>query len=79
MLLTYISLHLINHALAIYSLRLADSALGWSIALWQSLPGTAATPIAFRIADARPSLIRAVRKRDRVAIDGGPLRYLHQK
>ena len=41
-LLSYISLHLTNHALALWSLNLAESGLRWSIALWQSLPGTVA-------------------------------------
>ena len=39
-LLTYVSLHLVNHALGIWSLYLAERGLTWSIALWQSLPGT---------------------------------------
>jgi adenylate cyclase len=39
-LLTYVTLHLINHALAIWSLALAERGLTWSIALWQSAPGT---------------------------------------
>lgn len=38
--LTYVSLHLINHALGVWSPRLAERGLTWSIALWQSLPGT---------------------------------------
>jgi adenylate cyclase len=41
-LLTYISLHLTNHALALWSLDLAEYGLTWSIALWQSPPGTLA-------------------------------------
>jgi adenylate cyclase len=40
-LLTYISLHMTNHALGIWSLELAERGLTWSIALWQSPPGTA--------------------------------------
>ena len=40
-LLTYISLHMINHALGIWSLDLAERGLTWSILLWQSPPGTA--------------------------------------
>lgn len=40
-LLTYVSLHLVNHALGIWSLDLAERGLTWSIVLWQSLPGTA--------------------------------------
>jgi len=39
-LLTYISLHLINHALGIWSLELAEAGLTWSMRLWQSVPGT---------------------------------------
>jgi adenylate cyclase len=39
-LLTYVTLHLTNHALGIWSLALAERGLTWSIALWQSLPGT---------------------------------------
>jgi adenylate cyclase len=39
-LLSYVSLHLTNHALGIWSLDLAERGLTWSIALWQSLPGT---------------------------------------
>jgi adenylate cyclase len=41
-LLSYITLHLTNHALALWSLDLAEGGLRWSIALWQSLPGTVA-------------------------------------
>ena len=41
-LLSYITLHLTNHALALGSLDLAEGGLRWSIALWQSLPGTVA-------------------------------------
>ncbi|HME27091.1 MAG TPA: hypothetical protein VKI44_38185 [Acetobacteraceae bacterium] len=40
-LLTYVSLHLTNHALGIWSIDLAERGLTWSIALWQSPPGTA--------------------------------------
>ena len=39
-LLSYVSLHMINHALGIWSIALAERGLIWSIALWQSLPGT---------------------------------------
>jgi adenylate cyclase len=39
-LLAYISLHLINHALGLWSLDLAERGLAISIALWQSVPGT---------------------------------------
>src|SRR5678816_1000018 len=39
-LLTYITLHLTNHALGLWSLELAERALSWSILLWQSIPGT---------------------------------------
>jgi adenylate cyclase len=39
-LLSYVSLHMINHALGIWSIALAERGLTWSIALWQSLPGT---------------------------------------
>ena len=39
-LLTYVTLHLVNHALGIWSLALAERGLAWSIALWQSSPGT---------------------------------------
>jgi adenylate cyclase len=53
-LLSYISLHLTNHALAIWSLDLAERALIWSIELWQSPPGTAllygATGVHFALA-----------------------------
>jgi adenylate cyclase len=41
-LLSYIALHLTNHALALWSLDLAEHGLRWSIAVWQSLPGTVA-------------------------------------
>jgi adenylate cyclase len=41
-LLSYIALHLTNHALALWSLELAERGLTWSIALWQSPPGTVA-------------------------------------
>lgn len=40
-LLAYISLHMANHALGIWSLDLAERGLNWSIVLWQSPPGTA--------------------------------------
>jgi adenylate cyclase len=39
-LLTYISLHLINHALGIWSIDLAEEGLTWAMMLWQSRPGT---------------------------------------
>jgi adenylate cyclase len=39
-LLTYVTLHLINHALGIWSLALAERGLTLSVALWQSVPGT---------------------------------------
>ncbi len=39
-LLVYITLHLINHALGLWSLDLAGAGLGWSMTLWQSVPGT---------------------------------------
>ena len=39
-LLTYVTLHLINHALGIWSLALAERGLTWAVALWQSKPGT---------------------------------------
>jgi len=39
-LLTYVTLHLINHALGIWSLALAERGLTWAVALWQSTPGT---------------------------------------
>jgi adenylate cyclase len=39
-LLTYVTLHLINHALGIWSLALAERGLAWAVALWQSTPGT---------------------------------------
>ncbi len=39
-LLSYVSLHMINHALGIWSIALAERGLTWAIALWQSLPGT---------------------------------------
>jgi adenylate cyclase len=39
-LLTYVTLHLINHALGFWSLALAERGLTWAIALWQSTPGT---------------------------------------
>jgi adenylate cyclase len=38
--LTYVTLHLINHALGIWSLDLAEAGLLWSIRLWRSTPGT---------------------------------------
>ncbi|HET7879585.1 MAG TPA: hypothetical protein VFL55_01790 [Acetobacteraceae bacterium] len=41
-LLSYVTLHLTNHALALWSLSLAEGGLRWSIALWHSLPGTVA-------------------------------------
>jgi adenylate cyclase len=48
-LLTYISMHMLNHALGIVSLTLADAALQWSIHLWQSWPGTVALYGAFAL------------------------------
>jgi adenylate cyclase len=39
-LLTYVTLHLINHALGIWSLALAERGLTWAVTLWQSTPGT---------------------------------------
>lgn len=39
-LLTYVTLHLVNHALGIWSLTLAERGLIWAVALWQSTPGT---------------------------------------
>src|SRR5690242_9255533 len=39
-LLTYVTLHLANHALGMWSLALAERGLTWSVALWQSGPGT---------------------------------------
>lgn len=39
-LLTYVTLHLINHALGIWSLALAEHGLTWAVALWQSALGT---------------------------------------
>jgi adenylate cyclase len=39
-LLTYISLHLINHALGIWSLDLAERGLALAMRIWRSLPGT---------------------------------------
>lgn len=39
-LLIYISLHLINHALGVWSLDLAERGLALGIRLWHSVPGT---------------------------------------
>jgi adenylate cyclase len=39
-LLIYLFLHLINHALGIWSLELAGRALTWALRLWRSAPGT---------------------------------------
>jgi adenylate cyclase len=39
-LLIYVTLHLINHALGIWSLRIAEIGLRWSEMVWQSVPGT---------------------------------------
>ena len=39
-LLTYLFLHLINHALAIWSLDLAGRGLQAALWLWRSIPGT---------------------------------------
>ena len=39
-LLTYLLLHLINHALAVWSLELAGRALQLALWLWRSVPGT---------------------------------------
>ena len=36
----YIGLHMVNHALGLWSLPLAERGLGLAIALWHSLPGT---------------------------------------
>jgi adenylate cyclase len=39
-LLTYITLHLVNHALGLWSLDLAERGLTVSVRLWRSLPGS---------------------------------------
>ncbi|PCE33951.1 hypothetical protein BZL54_02830 [Burkholderia ubonensis subsp. mesacidophila] len=36
----YISIHLVNHALGIWSIDIAERGLALAIGLWQSLPGT---------------------------------------
>lgn len=36
----YISVHLINHALGVWSIDIAERGLTLAIGLWQSLPGT---------------------------------------
>ena len=38
--LVYITMHMVNHALGIGSLPLAEAGLSWAIWLWQSAPGT---------------------------------------
>jgi len=48
-LLSYISMHLLNHALGLVSLTLAEAGLRWSIRLWQSVPGTVLLYGAFAI------------------------------
>lgn len=48
-LMSYISLHLLNHMLGIVSLSLAEAGLRLSIRLWQSAPGTAALYGAFAL------------------------------
>ena len=48
-LMSYISLHLINHMLGIVSLTLAEAGLRLSILLWQSVPGTSALYGAFAL------------------------------
>jgi len=47
--LSYLSMHLANHALGLVSLSAAEAGLRWSIALWQSVPGTVALYGAFAI------------------------------
>lgn len=41
-LFVYITLHLINHTLGIWSLDLAEAGLTWALRLWRSVPGTVA-------------------------------------
>ena len=39
-LFAYVTSHLLNHALGLESLRLAELGRGWFLAIWRSLPGT---------------------------------------
>lgn len=48
-LFSYISLHMLNHALGLVSLALAETALDWAATLWQSIPGTVALYGAFAV------------------------------
>ncbi len=48
-LFTYISLHMLNHALGLVSLAWAEAALDWAARLWQSIPGTLALYGAFAV------------------------------
>ena len=47
--LTYVSMHLLNHSLGLFSTALAEEGLRVSISLWQSTPGTVALYGAFAI------------------------------
>jgi len=38
-LLTYVTLHLINHSLGLVSLRVLEDGRHWLVYLWKSLPG----------------------------------------
>jgi adenylate cyclase len=39
-LFTYITAHLVNHALGLISLNAAEEGLGYAVDVWSSLPGT---------------------------------------
>src|SRR4051812_31948640 len=39
-LFTYVTAHLLNHALGLVSLRAAEEGLGYAEVIWDSLPGT---------------------------------------
>ncbi|MBS0340605.1 MAG: adenylate/guanylate cyclase domain-containing protein [Proteobacteria bacterium] len=39
-LMAYVAMHLLNHAMGLVSLETAEAVLRWAVALWHSLPGT---------------------------------------
>ncbi|MBS0451392.1 MAG: adenylate/guanylate cyclase domain-containing protein [Proteobacteria bacterium] len=41
-LMVYVSMHLLNHAVGLVSLQAAETVLGWASAIWHSWPGTIA-------------------------------------
>ena len=48
-LFSYISMHMLNHALGLISITVAEAALDWAAGVWQSIPGTVALYGAFAV------------------------------